>query len=273
MVRKGFSKGLFAALKKGKRMFYDAPFDSLPKDVKRGYHRKAMESGADSVFLAPFNMFGSTKMKKRMAKHLSVPSTKLDTALGAAIGKVTPLKKMFTIKEQVPVSIGPNKLYQEVNRPSALAPATKVMDVAIPFAGAMAIDDALRKASERKKKRNMATVTLEKTAAIKLAEDMIRLNHEVVKLAQANSDLEKTSRAQKLIYKQASLGMIEMPTTYEELLEKAAALATEDLDVVEKALSYRLGDVGMGKLASGSAPSTSTPEGNFVASILDTDEY
>jgi len=278
-----FTKGAagkgMAVLRTARHALLDKHFKELPPRVQRGLMRDLSRQGVDSISglltgLIPHKRTRET-LKKTMTRHIGVPALKADIAAGKALQKVTPFKNMFKIREKVPLG---GKLYEEINRPSGLAPATKVMQFAVPIAGGMAIEDKIDKLmgdNNMKKQANKATVTLEKTAAVKLATELIRLQSETSKLAQANTSHEKRAKAEKLVYKQASLGLTNFPQSYEELQEKVASLANQDLDVVEKALEFQVGDVHMGQLHNSfmDTPISTTPEGQFAASLLGDDVF
>lgn len=306
---KGVSKGaiskMLKSLKKVKSKHYDAPFKRLGDDVVKGYTNQARKSGTDSLvmsvpgWLLPGKL--GEKYKDALVKNVSIPVTKMDTALGNAAGKLPGMKNVFKIKEKVPVApsfagrqmkkvmkkpsanLRPRKetsqMYKEVNRPSLAAPVTKTMNVAVPFAGAYTIDKQLGKLMDKNKESQQKTasanirVSLEKTAAVKLAKEIIRLQGETSKLAQANANYEKRAKAQELIFKQASMGLIAAPRSYQELQEKVASLENQDLAVLEKALELQIGDVSMGKIASdGSSTVPTTPESQFAADLMEEDD-
>lgn len=307
---KGTMTKMIDSLKKGKKNLYDAPFNKLPVDVRKGYERMARESGSDSFLLSiPGWLPGKAgnKWKKMVAENVSMPITKMDTALGELAGKVTGGGDLFKIKEKVPVApsftgrqikkvtkevadqakknkLAPvkepaNQLYKEVNRSSITAPATKTMGVVVPFAGAYAIDEQLGKMmgnknkQDQKKTASANLVTMEKTAAVKLATELIRLKGETSKLAQANANHEKRAKAEELVYKQASMGLMAYPKSYQELQEKVASLENQDLDVLEKALQLQVGDVSMGKVASETGTiMPTTPESQFAADLLEDED-
>lgn len=305
---RGLSKGMLTKMintaKRAKGKHYDKPFKDLGERVGKGYRQKAVESGTDSLVLSLPGWLtkGNTKKKVQefMADNVSMPITKADTALGAKASKIPGTGSLFKIKEKVPVSpsmvgrkmtkvknkgskLGPapkkgNKIYEEVERPSIIAPATKTMNVAVPFAGAYTIDKQLGKLMDKNKDNQdsqktasvVERVSLEKTAAVKLAKELIRLKGETSKLAQANTNHEKRAKAEKLVYKQASMGLVEYPKSYEDLQEKVASLENQDLDVLEKALELNLGDVSMGKVASDNSYTLpTTPEEQFAANLMD----
>lgn len=307
-VSKGLLKKMIRGTGKAKSKLYHQPWDKLGPDVKKGYERMARESGTDSLVMSAPQWVLPKKMSKKFenwtAKHVSIPITKTDTALGNIAGKVTGSKNLFKIKEKVPV--GPSfvgrrmrdagkknmwqktnplkplgkakdQMYKEVNRPSITAPVTKTMGVVVPFAGAYTIDKKLGDFMDKQKQQQKTAcetnlVKLEKTAAVKLAKELIRLQGEASKLAQANTSHGKRAKAEKLVYKQASMGLTEYPKSYQELQEKVASLENQDLEVLEKALELRVGDVSIGQLSSSESTNVpTTPESQFAAQLMDDD--
>jgi hypothetical protein len=87
----------------------------------------------------------------------------------------------------------------------------------------------------------------------------------LIKLSQENADFkvkvaqhEAKDRALSIAFKLAEVGSIE----YSDILEKAASLAKEDLNVVEKAMSLNIGNIlngGANALAKEAALSSSEP--------------
>jgi len=90
----------------------------------------------------------------------------------------------------------------------------------------------------------------------------------MLQLNKANKEHEKRARATQLIYKQAELGYVEVPRTYNELQQKVASLMNQDLTVVEKAIEITGGEISLGTLEGGSSDNI-TPEAVFVNAISD----
>ena len=78
---------------------------------------------------------------------------------------------------------------------------------------------------------------------IKQAAALLRREHdERLRLEKVASENETVQRAQKLAFREVELGICEPFKTHDEFLQKVASLATEDLDVVEKALERGYGN-------------------------------
>jgi hypothetical protein len=73
------------------------------------------------------------------------------------------------------------------------------------------------------------------------AEKMLQLNR-------ANKEHTKRAHALRLLYKQAELGVVEIPSSYSELEEKLASLMNQNLEVIEKALEYSGGTMKLGEI-------------------------
>jgi len=250
-----------------------ASIKKIPAALRAGYLKDLRRKGSDSLFLTPLTWVGGKKAKRFVDSKVSYPAFKADTYLGdlanRATSKVTPFKNVFKIKEKVPMGDGK---FQEFNRSSLAAPVTKTMGFALPAIGAMTVEDKMGEYLDKKKQEKMTKnascsdkIVLEKTAAIKLAKEMFRLRDELSKLARASDEHSKKEKATQLLFKQASLGICEMPSSYGELQEKIASLCTENLEVLEKALEFHTGDAGLGKLASDDAQAVpATPEKEFA---------
>lgn len=273
---RGAGKGALKALKSLKWKHWDRPFEKLPKTVRRGYAQQAKETGMDSIMMMPINLIGGDKAKNWVAKNIAMPALKADTAVGSAANKltskVTPFKKVFKINEKVPVG---GKMYRQVERESLTAPVAKASRIIFPFAGAAALDKQVREgfsqdnSKMQKKAESSIFVKMEKTSAVKLAKEVFRLSEENQKLASDNQEYFQKERATQLLFKQAQMGLIDMPASYEELQEKVASLAKEDLDIVEKAMSLQIGDTGIGKIGGLSSQAVpSTPEEEFFIGML-----
>lgn len=79
---------------------------------------------------------------------------------------------------------------------------------------------------------------------------------------------EKRAHAVRLIYKQAEMGISEVPRTYNELQEKVASLVKQDLHVFEKALELTGGSVKLGELSQAIEPTSYNATESFMAAIL-----
>jgi hypothetical protein len=260
----------------------EASFSKIPAAIRLGYLKDLRRKGSDSLLLTPARWLGGKKAQNFIDKKISYPALKADTYLGdmanRATSKVTPFKNVFKIKEKVPLGDGK---FQEFNRSSLAAPVTKTTGFALPVIGAMTVDEKVGDYLSKNKKEKMTKkasysdkVILEKTAAVKLAKEMFRLRDELSKLARASDEHSRKERATQLLFKQASLGLCEMPSSYGELQEKIASLCTEDLDVIEKALEFHAGDTGLGKLASeDSQTGPVTPEKEFANAVFSSTDF
>jgi hypothetical protein len=77
----------------------------------------------------------------------------------------------------------------------------------------------------------------------------------------------KQAQAMRLVYKQAELGLCNMPSSYSELQEKVASLCTQDLGVLEKALELNVGNYSLGTIQNND-PTNLNPSQQFLATML-----
>ena len=193
-------------------------------------------------------VLGPKKFKKFLFKYLHEPVRKADAVLGKVAEDIsrhtTPLDKMFIQKEMVPMG---KTWHREIERPSILAPVTKVRDIAVPIVIGLESEKLLRKHHDMKDQE------LRKQAAAK----MLQLHEE-------NKQHEKRAWAIRLIYKQAESGIFPVPRTFSELQEKVASLMKEDLNVMEKAMEMSQ-SVTFQKM--GSLDSDDTSSGEMTAEI------
>lgn len=96
----------------------------------------------------------------------------------------------------------------------------------------------------------------------KVASTMLRLDGE-------NKEHTKRAQALRVLFKQAELGLAQVPQTYSELQVKLAELCTQDLVVFEKALELTGGSMKLGELhtTSDSSEPLSASE-KFQAAVL-----
>ena len=92
------------------------------------------------------------------------------------------------------------------------------------------------------------------------AEKMLQLHSE-------NKKHIKQAHALRLLYKQAELGLCEVPGSYNELLEKVATLCNQDLNVLEKAIELAGGNYSLGTVSSNDPQSLNSSQ-QFLASML-----
>ena len=78
----------------------------------------------------------------------------------------------------------------------------------------------------------------------------------------------KQAQALRLLYKQAEMGLCEVPGSYSELMEKLSALCNQDLNVLEKAIELSTGNFSFGTIAA-SDPQNLNSSQQFLASMLD----
>lgn len=90
----------------------------------------------------------------------------------------------------------------------------------------------------------------------------------MLELHQENKGHKKWAHALRLIYKQAEMGHGDIPKDYSELQEKVAALMTEDLRVVEKALELTGGAIKLGELHSQDRAAPKSANEQFEVSII-----
>jgi len=95
----------------------------------------------------------------------------------------------------------------------------------------------------------------------KVASTMLRLDEEV-------RGHTKRAHALRLLYKQAEMGVADLPETYAALEAKLASMVREDLLVLEKALELTGGNVKIGTLADTLEPADFNASEQFQAAIL-----
>ena len=94
----------------------------------------------------------------------------------------------------------------------------------------------------------------------KVASTMLRLHAN-------NKEHEKRAQATRLLFKQSELGLVSLPSTYDEFEQKLASLAGQDLAVLEKALELTAGNMKLGEL-TGSSLETHDAAATFQADVL-----
>lgn len=236
----------------------------------RGYKKMHADSGFDSlVAFLPMKgaekVWGKEKVRDAAWKYVGKPSLTADIAAGSAIAKVPGLKGLFTISEKIPV--GDKGLYQEIKRHSALAPLTKAKGIIAPIATAVAlekgIDKGVQYVKDKRQLDNMSKKAMEEKDLLTKAASIMHSLHEDNKMH------EKKAAAMQLLYKQAELGLADLPRSYNELQEKLGQLIKEDLSVYEKALDLAHGHMKIGELQdSFEEKSTKSPEAKFQATFL-----
>lgn len=227
-----------------------------------GYRAQAMRGGEDSIvgFLPKMlaeKVLGKKRVNHALWKGLHEPALRADTAVGNVLSKAPIVGRAFKVKESIPWGKG---LHKDVTRSSALGPLTKLRDVAEPIAIGVGLERGIHKAKEvmrRTHEQDVEDQSLRKEAA----STMLRLHEE-------NKGHTKRATALRLLYKQAELGQVELPQTYNDLETKIASLMNQDLVVFEKALELAVGSVKLGELSSDDVKPLSAAE-QFQASVMD----
>jgi hypothetical protein len=191
-----------------------------------------------------------------------------DTAAGNILSKTPVVGGAFKAKEKILTD--PSKgVWHEVERNSALAPLTKVRNLAEPIVMVYAADKGAHKlkdwAQKRKDAKEQAKMN-QQNLMQKAASTMLRLDDE-------NKGHTKRAQALRLLYKQAEMGIAQVPQTFGELEEKLAHLINEDLVVLEKAMDLAGGNIKLGELSSTEIKARN-PSDMFRAAILgDSEDY
>jgi len=223
-----------------------------------------------SPFLLGLLMPRSAKTKwNRTMRHI-------DERLGEIFSRPGKKKGLFVKKEYIRVP-GTNK-YKKHYYSSITAPIGKTTAFVAPALASMYIMDKMQKAKNKKKpkipdnaqqiyyngyepivkisnaKEDLMSKTdkvliprtdLEKTAAAlkhaKLYKD---------KICELEKTASETARAEKLAYSLVEKGKIAPFRNYEEFREKVASLASQDLNVVEKALEFDTGALSIGDIGN-----------------------
>ena len=267
----------------------------------RGFKQQATSNkgGPDSIvawlpMAAAEKAFGKKKVRGASWKYVSAPALKADMAAGAALQKIPGAKKLFTTSENIPWGNPQNELLKNVSRPSALAPFTKLRDVAEPIIIGVGAEKALQKLHDSSQQKMLGATQNPQTekgqgAMNKRASDgkldgvmtkqaLANNMHDegfrekvasaLVRLHEDNKNHEKRAHALKLLYKQAELGHSHVPQTFSELEEKLASLINQDLSVLEKALELAGGTLGLGELAPKSDAGALNAEEKFQAAVV-----
>lgn len=235
-----------------------------PDKAWKGLRRQAMSSGDGSLILWPIKSLaekviggakGMAKVRGGTWKYVSEPSLRADSALGRQLEKLPGGKHVFRVKEKIPWGKG---LEKEVVRSSALAPLIKVRDIAEPILIGVGLEKGIKVLS---RKPEQGPKMDDQHLREKAASVMLHLQEE-------NKGHEKRGQALKLLFKKAELGYEVLPKTYSELETKLAALVTEDLVVLEKALELAGGNVKLGELDAHDPKATVDSAEKFQAAIL-----
>lgn len=231
--------------------------------VWKGLHEQAIQSGDESLLLWPVRALAPKvlpakhrhKAQNFMWKHISSPALKADMAVGRVLEKIPFGKSLFRVKEELPWG---KQLRKDVMRSSALAPLVKIRGIAEPILVGVGLEKGLKSMVDMKQKLSQS-----KGHGVheKAASAMLQLHEQ-------NKEHEKRAFALKLLYKQAELGIAQLPQTHSELEVKLASLVNEDLVVLEKALELTGGTTKLGELDHTDAKQSLTPVEKFQASIL-----
>jgi hypothetical protein len=241
--------------------------------IAEGYKHTAKRDGVDSLLtalpqMAAEKVLGEDKVRDFVHKHVSDPFLRGDTAAGNILSKTPVIGGLFKAKEKI-LTDPAKGAWHEVERNSALAPLTKVRNLAEPIVMVYAADKGANKlkdwAQKRKDAKEHAKMN-QQNLMQKAASTMLRLDDE-------NKGHTKRAQALRLLYKQAEMGIAQVPQTFGELEEKLAHLINEDLVVLEKAMDLAGGNIKLGELSSTEIKARN-PSDMFRAAILgDSEDY
>lgn len=134
---------------------------SLDPEVRRGFELRARQASVpDSLVMWPLvsgakMVAGKRPVDNFMWKKFHRPALSANIAAGNVahdLAKHVPgLRKLFLEKHKIPVRRGSEKLYREVDVPSATAPLTKARNIAVPFAVGLGANKALSDVRKSKK--------------------------------------------------------------------------------------------------------------------------
>jgi hypothetical protein len=247
-----------------------------PEAAWRGFQSQSLRANDESLLAWPFRaaaekilgrgnrVRGLRKVRGGMWKHVGSRALRADMEVGRHLQKIPGIgKSLFTMKEDIPWKTKGTK--KTITRASALAPLTKVRDIATPVIVGVGLESGI-KALKKKRDASMQDQQLEKDQQLreKVASVMLSLH-------ERNKEHEKRAHALKLLYKQAELGYAQLPQTHRELEEKLASLVLEDLVVLEKALELAGGNIKLGELGRSDPKAEMRPAEKFQAVILGED--
>jgi len=231
----------------------------------KGMMRGSMSSNDGSLILWPIKSLaekviggpkGAAKIRGGTWKYVSAPAMRLDSAIGRQLEKIPGGKSVFRVKEKVHWG---KDLEKEIVRSSALAPLMKARDIAEPILIGVGLEKGI-KALSNKHNQGRSTMDDQKLRE-KAASVMLHLHEQ-------NKEHEKRGQAIRLLYKKAEMGYEQLPQSYSELESKLAALVTEDLVVLEKALELAGGNVKLGELDTRDPKACLDSAEKFQADIL-----
>lgn len=235
-----------------------------PDRVYRAMRHQSVVSGDESLLLWPVRALATKvlpgkykrKARKFMWDYVGKPALRIDTTLGRGLEKIPVVgKHMFRVTEQVPWKKGHTRAIQ---RSSALAPLIKARDIAEPILVGVGLEKGIKKLDEM---RHQGNGMQDEQLRTKVASVMLQLHEK-------NKEHEKRAHALKLLYKQAELGIAQLPSTHGELEIKLASLVNEDLVVLEKALELSGGNLKLGELSLKDSVAVLNPSEKFQATIL-----
>lgn len=286
------------------RRYVSGGVGSLSKEVQEGYRRHGGASGAESAFaFIPERLAEKALGKERVRNALwkiQKPALSADM-IGGRMARdmawhVLPrgwANKAFKVTEKVPLGDG---LHKDVKRLSLTAPLSHAKGLAVPIIVGSTLEKGVRSLQKnhhetrdvnqgKEKKRQALRALIDSAALKKVAEashvkvelstdgpmDKQRLKTAaatMLRLHSENKKHEKRAHAERLIYKQAELGFLELPRTFGEWEQKLASLMDQDLAVVEMALELSGGNLKFGELGSldSSKPTNATEA--FQAAII-----
>ena len=257
----------------------------------KGLERIAKNTSSDSLVMMPVTYvaekaLGKEKVQNALWKGLSKPLQQADIGAGRVLEHLPFGKKLFRQKVKIPIGDPSKKMYKQIEHSSALAPLVKVKNVATPFVLAAGAEKGIRSLKEmRDRAKNpqeskqvqikpvqMGKISMDKEALKKNLEDQNlreKVASAMVHLFNENKGHKKRAQAVQMLYKQAELGHTEIPRSYSEFTEKVAALMSQDLQVLDKALELLGGNEKLGSVDSAvDASGPLTPSEKFQSDIL-----
>lgn len=241
-----------------------------PTRVWRSLRHQAVSANDESLLMWPIRALSrkvlphkvNRKVKNFMWNAVSAPSLRADIAAGQVLQKIPGAKSLFTMK--TPVPWGKNITY-DIHRPSALAPLAKARDIAEPILVGVGLEKGIRTLTKKRDQMGQHNQMENQDQSLreKVASVMLQLHEK-------NKEHEKRAQALKFLYRQAELGLSQLPSSHSELETKLASLVNEDLKVLEKALELAGGNMKLGELGNVDTTSHSPvkPAEKFQADIL-----
>ena len=258
LLRRGLRvrKAVRASKDKAPKSFAKAINEKNVNKAWAGYKQQG-SGGTDSLvmFLPEIvaeKAFGKERVRDAVWKGMHAPALRADTAVGHVLGKIPGTKKLFTATEKVPWG---KNLYKDIERSSALAPLNKIRDIGAPIIVGVGLEKGVRKIT------GLGNNMHDQEMREKVASTMLRLHEE-------NKEHTKRAHAMRLLYKKAELGLEHVPQNYQELEEKLAAMETQDLVVLEKALELAGGHLKLGEVDSSSRITGVGATEQFQAAVL-----